>query len=163
MFEFRFDSATKTRLLVKLQGMSPRFVEVVATKLRALMFQLQSKIVSEKLSGQVLHRRTGVLAGSVRTLPVTVAGNQISSGVASSSGPAFYGKIHEVGGSRPYQIFATKARALQFMQGPRTVYAQNIIHPPAKMRAFMRPSLIESAQEIRNELQAAIDEELKKK
>jgi hypothetical protein len=95
MFEFRFDSATKTRLLVKLQGMSPRFVSVVTTKLRALMFQLQSKIVAEKLSGQVLHRRTGILAGSVHTLPVTTTENTISGGVASSSGPAFYGRIHE--------------------------------------------------------------------
>src|ERR1700758_1241668 len=126
MFEIKFDSPTRTRLLVKLQGMSPRFVGVVTTKLRGLMFMLASKIQAEKLSGQVLKVRTGILRGSVRTLPVTVAENTISSGVASSSGPAFYGKIHEVGGSRAYQIFAVKARALQFMQGSKTVYAQNI-------------------------------------
>jgi hypothetical protein len=162
MFEFRFDSATKTKLLVKLQGMSPRFVSVVTTKLRALMFQLQSKIVSEKLSGQVLHRRTGILAGSVHTLPVTAAENTISSGVASSQGPAFYGRIHEVGGSRPFQIFAVKARALQFMQGSKTVYAQNIMHPPLRQRAFMKPSLLESAQSIHDQLQQTVNEELKK-
>ena len=162
MFEIKFDSALRTKLIARLQGMSPRFVSVVTTKLRALMFTLQSKIVAEKLSGQVLHRRTGILAGSVHTLPVTTTGNTISSGVASSAGAAFYGKIHEQGGSRAYQVMAVRARALQFMRGSRTVYAQNILHPPARQRAFMRPALLESAESIRNALQQAVNEELKK-
>jgi hypothetical protein len=95
MFEIKFDSALRTRLLARLQGMSPRLVSVLGVKLRGLMFMLQSKIVSEKLSGQVLHRRTGILSGSVRALPVTTAGNTISSGVQAGSGPAFYAAIHE--------------------------------------------------------------------
>ena len=130
MFELKFDSALRTRLLVKLQGMSPRLTAVLGTKLRALMFMLQSKIVSEKLSGQVLHRRTGILAGSVRALPVTVAGDTISSGVASNSEPAFYGRIHEVGGSRAYQVMATKSRALAFMMNGKQVVAKSVIRPP---------------------------------
>jgi hypothetical protein len=162
MLEFKFDSALRTRLLVKLQGMSPRLVSVLGVKLQKLMFILQSKIVSEKLSGQILHRRSGTLAGSVHTLPVTTTGNTISSGVASSSGAAFYGKIHEQGGSRAYQILAVKARALQFIQGSKTRYAASVMRPPLRQRAFMRPSLEESAQTIHDELQRAIDQELKK-
>lgn len=162
MFEIKFDSATRTKLLAKLQGMSPRLVSVLGVKLRGLMFMLQSKIVAEKLSGQVLHRRTGILAGSVHANPVVTAGSTITGSVSSSQGPAFYGAVHETGGSRPYQIFAVRARALQFLRGSRTVYAANIIHPPAKMRAFMRPALLESAQSIHDQLQQAVNEELKK-
>jgi|SRR5580704_800561 hypothetical protein len=162
MFEIKFDSALRTRLLARLQGMSPRLVSVLGVKLRGLMFMLQSKIVSEKLSGQVLHRRTGILSGSVRALPVTTAGNTISSGVQAGSGPAFYAAIHEQGGSRPYQIFATKARALSFVTKGQRVFAQSVIRPPLKQRAFLRPALLESAQSIHDQLQQAVNEELKK-
>ncbi len=162
MFEFRFDSATRTKLIAKLQGMSPRLVSALGVKLRALMFQLQSKIISEKLSGQVLHRRTGILAGSVRTLPVTTAGNTIASGVVSSEGPAFYGAINEVGGSHAYKVMAVKSRALAFMLNGKQVYAKSVIRPPLRQRAFMRPSLLESAQTIHDELQRAIDQEIGK-
>ena len=81
MLEFKFDGALKTKLIARLQGLSPRVISVLAVKVQKLMFMLQSKIVSEKLSGQVLHRRTGILAGSVHTLPVTVAGNTITGSV----------------------------------------------------------------------------------
>jgi hypothetical protein len=159
VFEFRFDSATRTKLIAKLHGMSPRLVSVLGSKLRALMFQLQAKIVSEKLSGQVLHRRTGILAGTVHTLPVTTAGNTISGGVAAASGPALYGKYHEVGGSQAYKIMSVKSRALAFTLNGKQVYAKSVIRPPLRQRAFMRPSLLESAQTIHDELQRAIDQE----
>lgn len=162
MFQFKFDSATRTKLLVKLQGMSPRLASVLGVKLQKLMLMLSSKIVAEKLSGQVLHRRSGILAGSVHTLPVTTTGTTISSGVVSSQGPAFYGRFHEVGGTHAYKILSVKSRALAFMMNGKQVFAKSVIRPPLRQRAFMRPSLIESAQSIRDELQAAIDEELKK-
>jgi|SRR5579862_1131649 len=162
MFEIKFDSATRTKLIARLEGMSPRLVSVLGVKLRALMFMLQSKIVGEKLSGQVLHRRTGILAGSVHTLPITATANTISSGVASSQGTAFYGRVHETGGSRGYEVMAVKARALAFMMNGKQVYAQSVIRPPMRQRAFMKPSLLESAQSIHDQLQHAVNEELKK-
>ncbi len=73
-----------------------------------------------------------------------------------------YGKYHEVGGSHAYKIMSVKSRALAFMLNGKQVYAKSVIRPPLRQRAFMRPSLLESAQTIHDELQRAIDQEIGK-
>jgi hypothetical protein len=49
--------------LERMRAMAPRVVQVLSVKSNALMFQTQRRIV-QKLSGEVLHRRTGILASS---------------------------------------------------------------------------------------------------
>jgi len=126
------------------------------------MFQLAGKIAAEKLSGQILKVRTGILRSSVHSDPTITTGNEIRGSVSMAQGTAFYGKFQETGVPHSWTVMATKARALQFLRGPKTVYAQNIIHPPLKQRAFARPSLLESAQTIHDELQRAVDQEIGK-
>jgi hypothetical protein len=162
MFEIRFISDTHTRLIGKLRGISPRIQAVLTTKITALMFQLAGKIQAQKLSGQVLKVQSGILRGSVHANPTAVAGSTIQGSVSMAEGPSFYGRFHETGVPHSWTVMATKARALQFLTGPKTVYAQNIIHPPLKQRAFARPTLLESAQTIHDELQRAIDQEIGK-
>jgi hypothetical protein len=72
-----FDSPKLDSLRAKLDSLASRLHEVLRVKLAAITNQLASKIVSEKLSGQVLHRRTGILAGSVHAEPVTDDGRTI--------------------------------------------------------------------------------------
>jgi phage gpG-like protein len=113
--------------------------------------------VSKKLSGQILHRRTGKLSSSVRALPTTLSGTSIIGGVQAGGGPSFYGAVHEFGGTRAYPIIAVKARALRFVMNGKTSFARSVMMPPAKIRAFAGPSLDENAEMMRAELQAALD------
>src|SRR5882757_1810462 len=139
------------RLIAALRSKPQAIFRVLTTKLSALMFQLQVKIVTEKLSGQTLKRQTGKLAGSIRALPTVTEGSKILGGVEGAGGPAFYGAVHEYGGTAAYQIVAVRARALRFVMDGKVVFARSVIHPPAKVRAFMGPSLDESADTIRTE------------
>jgi hypothetical protein len=140
-----------------MQTKAPRIMEVLTGKVTRLMFMLSSYVVSRKLSGQILHRRTGILSASIRAIPATVAGTKIIGEVQAGSGPAFYGAVHEYGGSRAYPILAVKGRALAFMMNGKQIFAKSVIHPPAKMRAFFTPSLDENAENIKAELQKAVD------
>lgn len=140
-----------------LQTKGPQIIQVLRTKLTALLFQLQSYVVSQKLSGQILNRRTGILSGSIRANPATLEGTIISGNVQGAGGPAFYGAVHELGGSKEYSIVPVKARALSFIRDGQRVFAKRVMHPPLRQRAFMGPSLDENAAKIKSELNAALN------
>jgi hypothetical protein len=97
-----------------LAGRGPVVVRVLTQRLTLLMLKLQQHIVREKLSGQVLHRRTGKLAGSIATVPITVDGTTLIGKVVGASGPAWYGRVHEFGGESAYEIFPVNKKALAF-------------------------------------------------
>ena len=139
-----------------LKAKSPRVVQMLSVALNKLLFQLETKI-RVKLSGEVLKVRTGVLRSSVHAIPAELKGpTSIVGIVESSSGPSFYGKIHEHGGVRPYEIFAVNQRALSFLKDGRRVFAQSVQHPPLAARPFMSTALAEEETRIREELNAAI-------
>jgi hypothetical protein len=150
------------RLVEGLKTKPVTILNVLSSKLTQLMFQLQRYIVTQKLSGQILKRRTGILAGSVRAIPATLEGTKIVAAVEAGGGPAFYGAVHEHGGTHAYPIVAVRARALAFMMDGKKVFAKSVMHPAAQMRAFMAPSLAENEANIRAELQLALDQELNK-
>jgi hypothetical protein len=160
MLKIGFGGGSDSRLVQVLRSRPAALLRALSSRLNALMFQLQSKIVTEKLSGNPLHRRTGTLAGSVRVTPAEVAGAKITAEVLAGGGPAFYASVFEEG-CAPYQIFAVKARALRFVVGGREAFAKSVQHP-AMYAPFMRPSLEEFTPQIRSELQSALDAELKK-
>jgi len=150
------------QLLQALRAKGGRVVTVLLTRANMLMFMLQSKIVSEKLSGQVLHRRTGVLSASVQPIPATLDMDnlKIKFGIQAGGSAAFYAAVHEYGGSRAYEVTSVKARALQFVTNGKTVYAHSIMQPPAKQRAFMGPSAEEFLPTIQSELNRAVHDAL---
>src|SRR5258708_4124488 len=160
MLKISFLGGSDQRLVEGLRAKGPAIIQVLMTKLNALIFILQSYIVSRKLSGQVLNRRTGVLAGSVRAIPAVLEGTKIVAAVEAAGGPAFYGAVHEYGGSGAYPIVATRARALAFLMDGKKVFARSVMHPPAKVRPFMAPALEENAADIEAQLRVALDEEL---
>ena len=148
---------TDTKLLTVLKQKGPAIRQVLMSRLNILMLQLQRYIVTEKLSGQILKRRTGILAGSIHTVPAAERGTQITGGVQYGGGPAFYGPILE-SGSAAHEIFAVKARALRFVTGGKIVFAKSVSHPGIPAKPFMLPSLEENMADIRTQLQTAIDE-----
>lgn len=92
-----FNGTDKT-LEAWLQAKGPNIVKSLVVKLNSLMIQLQARVVSTKLEGQVLHHRTGKLIDSIRVIPPTVEGGKLTAGVQGAGGPAWYGKLHETGG-----------------------------------------------------------------
>src|SRR5262249_49443671 len=112
-----------------------------------------------KLSGQVLHRRTGLLAGSVRVIPTQLRGTVLSGAVEGAGGPAFYGSIHEFG-CGPFEVFAVNARALHFVSKGKDVFLTKVSHPGLPARPWMQPSLDENASMIETQLREALDQEL---
>jgi hypothetical protein len=145
----------------RMRTLGPRVIDVLSTKLNGLMFQLSSFIVSTKLSGQILHRKTGALAGSVRvSSPAMLVGGVIK-GTVSAGGPPLYARALE-SGSRGHQIFATKARALSFMTHGKRVFAKSVSHPGNIAYQYMRLSAKQAGDEIRVALEDAVNREIGK-
>jgi hypothetical protein len=163
MLKISLDGGSRERVLSAFRRKGPRIAEVLRGKLTSLMYMLSAYVVQRKLSGQVLHRRTGILAGSVHAVPAVFEGLKIVAGVeAGASGPAaLYAAAHELGGIKAYDIIATRARALAWMNsGGHKIFAKRVLHPAMTARPFLSTSLDENANDIRAQLQSALDEEL---
>jgi hypothetical protein len=162
-------SLTGDGLVEALKRKPAAILSVLSSKLNVLLFQLQTAIVANKLSGQMLRRRTGVLAGSVRVVPAAVEGSQITGAVQAGGGPSFYASFYELeeaGGTggvpHSWPIMAVRARALSFMLDGKRVFTKRVTHPPLAARPFMTSTLTEQAAKINIELQVALDMEIEK-
>jgi len=153
-------SISNSEAFAALEAKAERLAEVLRTKLDLVDIQLQSHIVQDKLSGQVLKHRTGTLANSIRVIPAQQEGNAIVGKVEGAGGPAWYGRLHEFGTDTPFTIVANKAKALAFIVGDKQVFAKRVTHPPFKERSFMRTSAAEMAPQMREKLNAAVGEAL---
>ena len=164
-----------SRMKVSFEGSDQRFVQFLRSRLptiktaltermQALMISLQAHIVADKLSGQVLHHRTGHLIDSVRLEPpqATVEGQMVVGGVQSGGAIATYAKIHEYGTTDSYEIVPSTKKALAFLVNGRQVVVKRVLHPPFPERSFMRSSLEDMRQTIVAGLQSAINESLSK-
>jgi phage gpG-like protein len=139
-----------------LAGLPDRLQSALAAKADTVAVALQAK-VRQKLSGEVLSPKSGALAASIMT---TI--EETSAGVAvtiAASGEIKYAAIHEFGGViRAHQIVPDKARALAFVVGGKQVFAARVSLPAITMpqRSYMRSSLAEIADDIRDEFTAAV-------
>lgn len=144
-------------------------------KVNSLSLRLQAKIVGEKLSGQVLHIRTGKGAGSVRVVLAKLEGDTLSGGVEAGGGPAWYMILHEWGGT--FQVAEYIRRRGLSAQGHVTklltksgairknvkdiksgvVRAHSVTFPP---RSFMRTSVAEFESTITAEIADVIAESM---
>jgi hypothetical protein len=153
-----FDSPKLDALREQLAAKAGRLHEVLFARVSALTYQLQSKVTA-KLSNQLLRVRTGVLRGSVNA-STTTDGTTIRGTVEAAAGAAHYGVFHEKGNPHAWPIVATKARALAFQlsvkQNASTIFAKSVMHPALPERSFMRSTLQESEQEIREALAQAV-------
>ncbi len=125
----------------------------------ASVLLLERHIKANKLSGQVLHVRSGDLRRSVHAvLPVEVSGSAVIGRVAQS-GDVKYGAIHEFGGrTSPHVIEAKNALALKFTVGGREIFRRKVNHPGSQMpeRSFMRSALADLRQQIIERLRGAV-------
>lgn len=137
-----------SRLIQSWQDRVGRVAPAVVRALNTLHAQLQSYIVSEKLSGQVLQHRSGKLAGSIRVALAETSGDSVRGGVQGAGGVAPYGRYHEYGTASQYEIVPKQAKVLAFSIGGQTVFARRVQHPPIAERSFMRTGLQDMRQQI---------------
>src|ERR1039458_2287005 len=82
-----------------IRGKLPIMISALADRLTWGMLRLQQKVQGEKLQGQVLHHRSGRLAASINAKPTTQEGSRLIGTVEGAGGPAWYGQLHETGGT----------------------------------------------------------------
>jgi hypothetical protein len=163
VLKIEFVNDLHTKLVLRLGSLPDRVREVIGVKLRAYLFLLAGKIQAEKLSGQLLNVRTGVLRASVHATPVTTTPTTISGEVQAAGGPAFYGVPLEKGGLRAYQIAAVKGRALKFLMNGKEVYAKSVMHPPQRAHWFMRSSAQQAEAGLRSGLAEGVKRTIEEK
>jgi hypothetical protein len=163
--QFRLTSAEA--LEAKLKGLGSQLTQALNVKTRALLFQLQTKIVM-KLSGQVLKVKTGALRSSVNVDGPTEDGEVISGSVGIPHGPTYgYGAAHELGHSAPYQITAVRAKALAFQLSTKnkmkTLFAHHVKHPRIPPTPFVASVFDENGEMVMDELRKTVNEVLNRK
>jgi phage gpG-like protein len=156
MFELSLNDTASAALA----AMPERIAAALSAKANVLAAELQAKI-QRKLSGDVLNTKSGALGGSIG-----VTADDSSAGVSvriAASADVKYAAIHEFGGTiPPHQIAPDKARALAFLVGGKETFAARVQLPAVTMpeRSYMRSSLAEMADDIREELTGAVIEVL---
>lgn len=162
MLEITVDASKVT---AGLERKLSRITEAMRDKLNATNLQLQQYIVTEKLEGDPLQQRHGGrgLAGSIRAIPAEVTGDVISGAVEGAGGTAWYGTLHEYGGTfnvpehdrrsgfdkeGERMALLTKSGAVRkkvFLVETGMVKAHTVTFP---MRSFMRSSFEENQDDI---------------
>jgi phage gpG-like protein len=147
-------------VLEKLGAVTGKVRVAAKSSLDMWALELAGYIKADKLSGQVLNRRSGNLSSSVHPNKATDSGSSISAGAAAGLDVP-YAKIHEYGGLIPaHQVVAINAKALCFSVGGVIRFAKSVQIPDVTMpeRSYMRSSLREKAPDGIAELRAAVKE-----
>jgi phage gpG-like protein len=151
--------STPEQIAAKLNGTRQNAIDSLARQMRISMGTLREYIVSTKLSGFPLKHRTGNLIRS--TQPSTSQTTGQIAGKVSVDNTAFYGKIHEYGGSftarRTLKLPPHLARR-QSGERVMTGTPYGIFFPE---RSFMRTSLAENRQTIITALATALNRAIK--
>jgi hypothetical protein len=148
---------TDQQLVAFVRSRMPVLKEALRLKMQALMLMLQAHIIGTKLTGQVLHQRTGKLIDSVRLNPAeaTATDLAVEGGVQAGGGPAWYARIWELTGLPAYEIVPVNKKALAFMLDGKQIIVRRVMHPAVGPKPFMKPSFEEKRDEILAGLQEA--------
>jgi phage gpG-like protein len=140
----------------RLAGLPHRLRQALLQKATGLAAELEAK-VQQKLAGSVLDARTGALARSIVT---TIEDSSENVAVmVGSNGDVKYAAIHEFGGViPPHEILPDKAKALAFIAGGKQTFAvrANLQAITMPERSYLRSSLAEMADEIKEELAQSV-------
>lgn len=132
-------------------------------RMENVVFDVTDHVLNEKLSGQVLNRVSGKLAGGVYG-EVHDLNPQIVGEIGVDGVP--YARIQEEGGTTPaHEIIPSAAKALSFMwlDGERWFFAK-VNHPGSVMpaRSYLRSSLMDLKDQIIEELQQGVVDAVRK-
>ncbi len=147
-------------LIARLSSMPRNVQSGLARAITRLGLELQRKVQSEKLSGQVLKVRTGVLRSSIN-LKV----DQSATAITASVGTAVkYAKVHEFGFSGTVSVRAHLRQITQAFGHPIAPTTQHVGAHSRRMnlpeRSFLRSSLREMQGAIKSGIAEAVHQEL---
>jgi phage gpG-like protein len=128
----------------------------LAAKAADLAERLRRHVTDDKLSGQVLRSRSGVLRASIAAEVDDQAGQVIAR--VFSAGDVKYAAIQEYGGrTAPHDIVPDKAKALAFLVHGAPVFAHVVHHPGSQIpaRSYLRSALADMGDQIIAEVSAA--------
>lgn len=145
-------------VIARFTAMPDRIRRALLKKVTQLSLQLEGHIKSDKLSGQVLHVRSGKLRASIFST-ATQTGDR-TEGRAASSGDVKYAAIHEFGGTIDIPEITAKGKALAFMMNGKQVFFKKVAAHTVTMpeRSFMRSSLADMKDQIITEMTQAVRE-----
>lgn len=149
------------QLAARFDQLPAQVQAALSAKAAELAEALRAHVADDKLSGQVLKVRSGALRASIGA-EVSLDGDAVAVRVFSA-GDIKYAAIQELGGrTPPHDIVPTKARALAFLAGGKTVFAKIVHHPGSQIpaRSYLGSALADMADEITDGLQAAVVEAL---
>lgn len=130
------------------RSLEPKINSALHVTVKRLAIKLTGR-VKRKLSGEVLHVRTGRLRRSVHP-EFDFGGNRAMATVGTN---VIYARAHEYGAT----ITPKKARALCFRIGDKWIRTQKVVIP---QRSFLRSALSEMTPEIKAELERQVAREL---
>ena len=149
----------------KLHSLPQKIRQQLADEIKRQWFALQSHVVRNKLSGQVLKRVTGNLASSINVGGKDSASEFVESGQGDIIGrvgtKVRYGRIHEFGGTVTVKAHTrrfNKVYGRPVTPGVMEVGAHSATYPE---RSFLRSSLNDRSDIIRSALRRAVGEAMK--
>ena len=155
---FAHEAVGEKEIITRLLGIPASLREELRREVAKQTLALKAHVVDTKLSGQVLKRRTGALAGSIGVEVADTAAGVVGR-VGTLNKAVKYARIHEYGGkTSPHEIVA-KGRALRFqLASGVTVFRKRVMHPGSVMpeRSFLHSSLAERRDAIRAGMDGAI-------
>lgn len=143
----------------KLKELEPKIYNSLLFTITKLSIQLQAKIKSEKLTGQVLKTRTGTLRRSIN-YRVDKTPSEIIGRVGIGADAAKYGIMHEFG-LRGTENVRSHLRTIKKVWGksisPKQIsvrsHTRTVNYPE---RSFMRTALAEMRPIIQNDISKAV-------
>ena len=138
-------------LIERLGRVAPAMKKEVDATVMKLGFELQARVQTQKLTGQVLHVRTGRLKSSITQrfestaeMATSIVGTNVSYGVMWEKGIA------------AHDVVPVKAKALRFEIGGQIFFRKKVHIPAQAARPFLEPALQEMRPQIVDELQKAL-------
>lgn len=123
---------------------------------------VRRKIMTEKLMGQVLRRRTGTLLRSIQEGGGPAELVSETHARASLGTNVWYGKMWETTGYPAHEVQAAPGKALRFQVGGQVLFRKRVRIPAQAPRPFIRPALEESREAIRNLARVRVQDALKR-
>lgn len=147
-------------IIARLNAMPRNLQSGLARAITRLGLELQRKVQGEKLSGQVLHVRTGVGRSSIN-LKVDQSATAVTASVGT---PLSYMRAHELGFHGTVSVRAHLRQITQVFGHPIAPTTQHVGAHSRRMnlpeRSFLRSSLREMQTAIQSGVAEAVHQEL---
>lgn len=143
------------RVEQRFRDLVPARVESLRRAMEGIGYRLVGYIQTQKLSGQVLNRKSGLLSRSITQQTLQIGDDQINTKVGVFGGVP-YARIHEMGGV--IDIPEVSGKLMVFNSGSELVFTRHHrafqVHMPE--RSYLRSSLRDLHDEIIERMNKAV-------